>query len=105
MVREDQNKTGSDYTPDKIAEDHNALAIHAIEENTGYWSGDDGGQHARDHYRADGQPGPGQVQGQAQDRDAVEVVTDLADNLADPGKAIVSVISQQPPKRIHADLS
>jgi hypothetical protein len=33
------------------------------------------------------------------------VVTDLADNLADPGKAIVSVISQQPPKRIHADLS
>ena len=100
-MRKHQDKSDGDKGPQHVTSDHHLLAVKTIERDPGDRRGDDGGERARDHYPADSRAGPCNVQGKAQNGDAVEVVTDFANNLAQPDVTIVAVPVEQAPERHH----
>lgn len=89
-----RNKAERNDAPYQVTGNHNALAIEAIEQNAC--------QRAREHCRY----GSRQHQGgndaaamcllnrEAQDRNVVEVVANFADNLAQPRKSVVTVMTE-----------
>jgi hypothetical protein len=88
-----------DNCADHVAQDHYLLAIHSIKDDSSNRRGQDGGDCSGDHNAAHGRARPGKMQRQAEDRDAVEVVTYFAYDLAEPGIAVVPIVPEQVPER------
>ena len=89
LETEDQDEGERDEAADEVAREHDFAAVEAVEGNAGDGSGENRRQGARNHDSADSEPRPGEVEGQAKDRDAVEVIADFADDLSQPGVAVV----------------
>ena len=101
-MRDREDEGERDHGAHQVAGDHDALAVHAIEQDARDGSGQDGGNGARDQDQRDHQAGAGIGERQAEDRDVVEVVADFADDLAGPGEAVIAIAPKRAGKSFIA---
>ena len=87
------------YRPHQVAHDHDALAVHAVEQHARQRSGHHRRDGPRQHDAGDHHARTGPFKRQAEDGDVVEVVADLADHLPHPGVAVVSIVPEKPQER------
>src|SRR5438132_12180153 len=90
-----QDEEPGDQRPDKVARDHHALAIHAVENHASQRPGEHGRNCARQHDTADRQPGSRSGYREAENGNVVEVVPDFADDLPDPGVPVIPVALEE----------
>ena len=90
-----EDKGQGHYRADQIACQHDALAIETVEQHASHRTSQYSGNGARQHHAADHEPGAADLHDQAEDRNIVEVVAGLADDLPHPRVAVVAVVPQQ----------
>ena len=94
MIDREDEEGGDDGAHD-VARDHDVLAVEAVEDDARRRAD----QHRRDgprqHHAADDKARMRRPDGEAEHRDVVEVVADLADDLADPEVAVVGVAAEK----------
>ena len=96
-----QDETECEHGAYQIARDHDVLAVQTIEHHAGDGPGEHGGNGARQHDAAHRKTGVGVGQHQAEDGDVIEMVADLADDLAAPHVAVVAILAEEGAEREH----
>src|SRR5512146_809472 len=96
-----EDKTKRNDGAHDVACDHDALAVEAVEQYSGERTDCDGWNRTRQHDKRDHQARMGEPHGEIQDGDVVEVVADLADDLARPGIPVITVLVEQLQKIAH----
>ena len=101
MMVDRQHKRQGHNRADQVAGQHDALAVKAVEDHAGQGPRHDRRYGSRQHDAAHHEAGMGGLHRQAEHRNVVEVIAELADHLADPGVAIIAVLAQKLAKIIQ----
>src|SRR5690242_20345489 len=94
-MADSEDKAERDESPHQVARDHDALTIEAIEQNARERPRQHGGNCAREHQSGNYGSAMGFFDRQAENGDVVEVIADLADDLAHPGEAIIAIACEE----------
>ena len=98
-----QEKSERDHGAHQVARDHDAAAVQAVEQDAGDWTREHRRNGTRQHHPGDHQARAGLLHHQREYRDVVEEIAGLADQLAEPGIAIVPVLAEQRQEVSHRE--
>jgi hypothetical protein len=93
------------HRPDQIAGHHNPLAVETVQQNARQRAHHYRWNRPREHHSRHHHARVAVLHGQAEHRDIIEVVPNLAHHLAAPREAIVAIAPQQLNKIVHQDRS
>ena len=101
MVVDRQHKRQGHHRANQVAGQHDPLTVKAVQDHAGQGTRHDRRYGSRQHDAAHHEARMGGLHRQAEHRDVVEVIAELAYHLANPGVAIIAVLAQKLAKIIQ----